>query len=36
VSDRLAYALYWSIPQGEWRERRDDFQVVARTFRPAS
>jgi hypothetical protein len=36
VNDAQAYALYWSVPDREWTARRADFDVVARTFRPAS
>jgi hypothetical protein len=36
VSDKRAYALYWSIPSSDWQDRKADFQVVADTFEPAS
>jgi tRNA A-37 threonylcarbamoyl transferase component Bud32 len=35
VNDSRAYALLWSIPAGEWNDRRPDFDVVAATFQPA-
>jgi serine/threonine protein kinase len=36
VDDSHAYALYWSIPQSRWAGLRDDFDVVAGSFQPAS
>ena len=36
VNDKQAYALYWSIPAGEWNKRWSDFQVIANSFEPAS
>ena len=36
VSDRRAYALYWSVPADRWDALRPWFDVAARTFRPAS
>ncbi len=34
VSDRRAYALYWSVPAGDWTARKHDFDVIAESFRP--
>jgi serine/threonine protein kinase len=36
VSDRRAYALYWSVPDKEWGQRLTDFQTIAASFQPAS
>jgi len=36
VNDKQAYALYWSIPAGEWNKRWSDFQVIANSFESAS
>jgi hypothetical protein len=35
-SDRHAYALYWSVPDGEWDARQQDFSVIAASFQPTS
>jgi eukaryotic-like serine/threonine-protein kinase len=35
VSDARAYALYWSVPEPQWAESRDTFDVIAQSFRPA-
>jgi hypothetical protein len=35
VSDRRAYALYWSVPADRWQELRPAFDRVASSFRPA-
>jgi serine/threonine protein kinase len=35
VSDARAYALYWSVPEPQWAESRDMFDVIAQSFRPA-
>ncbi len=35
VSDQRAYALVWSIPEGDWKSRLDDFEIVTETFKPA-
>jgi hypothetical protein len=35
VNDRRAYALYWSVPAGEWSSRRSEFDTIAATFEPA-
>ena len=29
-----AYAIYWSMPEGAWSDRLDEFAVVASTFQP--
>jgi hypothetical protein len=34
VSDRRAYALYWSVPAQDWPQRQRDFAVIAASFRP--
>jgi hypothetical protein len=34
VSDRRAYALYWSVPAQDWAARKHDFDVIAQSFRP--
>ncbi len=34
VSDRRAYALYWSVPAQDWAQRQRDFAVIAESFRP--
>ena len=31
-----AYALYWSVPAEQWEAGRDDYEVFAATFRPAT
>lgn len=36
VSARHAYVLYWSTPAGSWNESWHLFNVLARTFQPAS
>ena len=36
VSDRRAYALYWSVPDQDWASTRSTFTVIANSFRPAS
>jgi hypothetical protein len=36
AGDHQAYALYWQVPAAEWQQRLSDFEVVARTFQPAS
>jgi hypothetical protein len=36
VSDRLAYALYWSVPQEQWTQLQPTFTVIADSFRAAS
>ncbi|HEX2360574.1 MAG TPA: protein kinase [Jiangellaceae bacterium] len=35
VSDERAYALYWSIPEGQWADSRPMFDVIAQSFQPA-
>ncbi len=35
VSDRRAYALYWSVPANRWEELLPAFERVASSFRPA-
>jgi serine/threonine protein kinase len=35
VSDGRAYALYWSIPEQQWDDSREMFDVVAQSFLPA-
>lgn len=35
VNDHRAYALYWSIPESDWKDRKADFATIARTFKPA-
>ena len=35
VSDARAYALYWSVPEPQWAESRDMFDVIAQSFWPA-
>jgi len=36
VSDRRAYALYWSVPSGQWSQKQRAFDVAAQTFQPAA
>ncbi len=36
VSDRRAYALYWSVPAARWSELKPSFDAIAASFRPAS
>ncbi len=36
VSDRRAYALYWSVPAARWNELKPAFDAIAASFRPAS
>ena len=31
-----AYALYWSVPAEQWEAGRNDYEVFAATFRPAT
>lgn len=35
ISDRRAYALYWSVPDEQWAQLQPTFAVVADSFRPA-
>jgi eukaryotic-like serine/threonine-protein kinase len=35
ISDRRAYALYWSVPEQNWNRMLNTFNVIARSFRPA-
>jgi hypothetical protein len=35
VSDRRAYALYWSVPDQQWAQLQPTFSVIADSFRPA-
>ena len=35
VSDRRAYALYWSVPEQDWSRMWRTFIVIADSFRPA-
>jgi hypothetical protein len=35
VSDKRAYALYWSVPANRWQELRPTFDRIAASFRPA-
>jgi serine/threonine protein kinase len=35
VSDRRAYALYWSVPEQQWTQLQPTFAVIADSFRPA-
>ena len=36
VSDRRAYALYWSVPQEQWTQLQPTFTIIANSFRAAS
>lgn len=36
VNDERAYALYWSTPEAQWADSRGMFDVMARSFQPAS
>ena len=36
IDDGHAYALLWSVPEGQWSARRAAFDTVAQSFRPAS
>jgi serine/threonine protein kinase len=36
VSNRRAYALYWSVPDQQWAQMRPTFAVIADSFRPAT
>jgi len=35
ISDRRAYALYWSVPEQDWAGMWRTFTVIATSFRPA-
>jgi eukaryotic-like serine/threonine-protein kinase len=35
ISDRRAYALYWSVPEQDWTRMSGTFTVIANSFRPA-
>ena len=35
VSDARAYALYWSVPEPQWADSRDMFDLIAKSFQPA-
>jgi hypothetical protein len=35
ISNRRAYALYWSVPEQDWNRMWSTFTVIADSFRPA-
>ena len=35
ISNRRAYALYWSVPEQDWSRMWSTFTVIADSFRPA-
>jgi eukaryotic-like serine/threonine-protein kinase len=36
TTGEYGYALYWSVPEGQWEESRSIFDVAAATFTPAA
>jgi eukaryotic-like serine/threonine-protein kinase len=36
TTGEYGYALYWSVPEGQWEDSRAIFDVAAATFTPAA